>query len=115
MGILPGGWGLQHSQGTQVRGRNITNVDVRDKLWQKIEMADKAAERIRYKTEVLKLLVLLTVAIGGGSLGVVLGTFTPLRAGLATVGIVITLVLLVVTWRHHRQIEDLIDNISEES
>jgi len=32
-----------------------------------------------------------------------------------TVGILITLVLLVVTWRHHRQIEDLIDNISEES
>ena len=47
-------------------------------------MADKAAERIKYKTEVLKLLLLLTVAIGGGSLGLVLGTFTPLRAGLAT-------------------------------
>jgi hypothetical protein len=31
-------------------------------------MADKNAERIKYKTEVLKLLTLLTVAVGGGSL-----------------------------------------------
>jgi len=77
-------------------------------------MADKAGERIKYKTEVLKLLTLLTVAVGGGSLSLGLGTLTPLRLGLATVGILVTLVLLAAVWRQHRHIEQLIERLRED-
>lgn len=74
-------------------------------------MADKEAERLRYKTEVLRLLVVLTIAVGGGSLSLILGESSPLRLGLAAVGIVVTFALLVAAWRQHRQIEQLIEQI----
>lgn len=44
-------------------------------------MADKAAEQIKYETELLRLIVLVGVAIGGGSLSLLLGDSTPLRLG----------------------------------
>lgn len=74
-------------------------------------MADKETERLRYKTEVLKLLVILTVAIGGGSLSLILGELSFLRRVLATAGIVVTLGSLLAAWRLHRQIERLIEQI----
>jgi hypothetical protein len=77
-------------------------------------MADKAAERIKYRTEALKILILLAVATGGGSFGLILGLLTPLRVSLAAVGFLATLVLLVAAWRRHRQIEDLIERIQGE-
>lgn len=77
-------------------------------------MVDKVAERLKYKTEVLRLLVVLTVAIGGGSLSLLLGTLTMFRAGLATAGILVTLVLFRVAWKHHRQIEALIEDLPED-
>jgi hypothetical protein len=74
-------------------------------------MADKVAERIKYHTEALKLLVLLAVATGGGSFGLILGPLTPLRIGLAAAGILVTLVLLGAAWRRHQRIEELIEQI----
>ncbi|MBI3245089.1 MAG: hypothetical protein HYZ50_01130 [Deltaproteobacteria bacterium] len=74
-------------------------------------MADKEAERLRYKTEVLKLLVILTIAVGGGSLSLILGELSLLRRVLATVGIIVTFALLLAAWRQHRQIEQLIEQI----
>jgi hypothetical protein len=74
-------------------------------------MADQAAERIKYRTEALKILVLLAVATGGGSLGLILGPLTLFRVSLATTGFLATLVLLIAAWRRHRQIEALIDRI----
>jgi hypothetical protein len=74
-------------------------------------MADKAAERIKYRTEALKILILLAVATGGGAFGLILGPLTPLRVGLAAAGFLATVVLLVAAWRRHRQIEDLIERI----
>jgi hypothetical protein len=74
-------------------------------------MADRGAERIKYRTEALKILVLLAVATGGGSFGLILGPLTLLRIGLATTGILITLVLLGAAWRRHRRIEELIEQI----
>ncbi|HXG23186.1 MAG TPA: hypothetical protein VNJ09_01430 [Chthonomonadales bacterium] len=73
-------------------------------------MADKEAERLRYKTEVLKLLVILTVAVGGGSFSLRFSGSTPLHLGLAA-GIIATLILLLAAWRQHRQIEHLIEQI----
>jgi hypothetical protein len=44
-------------------------------------MADKAAERIKYETEVLKTTVLVTVAATGGAISLLLGDHSPLRLG----------------------------------
>ena len=55
----------------------------------------KQTEKIKYKTEPLKLLILLMLAVGGGSLGIALGTLTPVRIVLAAVGIVCTAVIVL--------------------
>jgi hypothetical protein len=49
-------------------------------------MADRQAEAIKYETEVLKYTALVTVGIGGGSIGPFLGERTVLRISLAGVG-----------------------------
>ncbi len=74
----------------------------------------KQTERIKYKTESLKLLILLMLAIGGGSLGIALGTLTPVRIVLAAVGIVCTAVIVLGVVQHHWTIERLIEHIKEE-
>jgi len=74
-------------------------------------MADKEAERIKYETEVLRLIALLAVAVGGGALSLMLGEVTPLRTGLAAGGILITLVLLIGGLRQHRHIRMLIEKL----
>ena len=45
-------------------------------------MADKETEQIKYETEVLKTVVLVTVATTGGSIGLLLGEHSPLRLSL---------------------------------
>jgi hypothetical protein len=77
-------------------------------------MADKEAERIKYETEVLKTTVLVTVAITGGAISLLLGDHTPLRLGLAGVGVLITLLLSVGIWRLDRRIRAFIKEIKEE-
>ncbi len=65
-------------------------------------MAGKQTEQIKYETEILRLIVLVGVAIGGGSLSLLLGELAPLRAILSTAGILATLVLAVGVWRQNR-------------
>jgi uncharacterized membrane protein YgaE (UPF0421/DUF939 family) len=77
-------------------------------------MADKAAERIKYETEVLKTTVLVTVATTGGAISLLLGDHSLLRLGLAGVGVLITLLLSVGIWRLDRRIRAFIQNIKEE-
>ena len=74
----------------------------------------KQTERIKYKTELLKLLTILMLAIGGGSVGIALGTLTPVRIALAAVGIAFTAVTALVVAQQHRMIEQLIEHIEEE-
>ncbi len=69
----------------------------------------RQTERIKYKTELLKLLILLMLAVGGGSLGIAVGTLTPVRIVLAAFGIAFTVVA-----QQHRMIEQLIEHIEEE-
>jgi hypothetical protein len=76
-------------------------------------MADKAAERIKYETEMLRLVFVLVIAVGGGSLSLLLGSPTPLWLILAGAGILATLGLLFIGWRQHRLIRTLIDQIQE--
>lgn len=56
---------------------------------------DALKEGLKYEVEVLKFLALLTVGLGGGTVTLVLGDFTPLRIGLAGLGFLGTLVLIV--------------------
>ena len=75
----------------------------------------KQTERIKYKTELLKLLTILMLAIGGGSVGIALGTLTPVRIALAAVGIAFTAVTALVVAQQHWTIERLIEDIEEEA
>ena len=77
-------------------------------------MADKAAERIKFETELLRLTWLTVIATIGGSVSVLLGGVTPLRLILAGAGFVVTLVLTVVGWRFNRRITAHIEQIPEE-
>lgn len=74
----------------------------------------KQTERIKYKTELLKLLTILMLAIGGGSVGIALGALTPVRVVLAAVGIAFTAVTALVVAQQHWTIERLIEHIGEE-
>ena len=76
-------------------------------------MADKSTEKIKYETEVLKLITFFTLAIGGGSIGLLLGKPTPFRLILAVAGLFVTIVFMAVGWQQHRWIRSLIDQIKE--
>ena len=77
-------------------------------------MADTEAERIKYETERWRFLCLLTVAIGGGSLSLLLGTLSFFRTSLAICGLLATVILITVVWRQDRRIVTLIEQITKE-
>ena len=77
-------------------------------------MADQKTERVKFQTEVLKLATLVAVAVGGSSIGLLLGTRTPLRLALAAVGILSTLGIVRTMWRLYQDISRLIDTLKEE-
>jgi len=76
-------------------------------------MADRAAEQIKFETEMLKLAALVAVATGGSAIGLLLGEHTSLRLGLAGLGILTTLGLTATVWRFYRNIRRLIAQIQE--
>jgi hypothetical protein len=76
-------------------------------------MADRQAEAIKYETEVLKYTALVTVAIGGSSIGLIIGERTILRVGLAGIGFLATLALAIIMWRLDRRIRTMIAQIRE--
>ena len=78
-------------------------------------VADKGAERIKYETEVLKFIGLVTVATGGGSISLCLGERTRWRIGLALRGLAATLALFAICRRLDRRIRTLIEQIGESS
>ena len=64
---------------------------------------DALKEALRYEIEVLRFLALPTIGLGGGTVTLVLGDFTPLRIGLAALGFlgpVILIVALVFTFTY---------------
>ena len=71
-------------------------------------MADRDTERIKYETELLKLMALFILAVGGSALGLLLGERTSVRLVLMSLGIVVSLVLIAGVWRQHTVIRKLI-------
>ena len=67
------------------------------------------AERLKFETEVLKLLVLLWVALGGGSLSLVAGSLTGMKLLLASLGLSITVVVIFMSIRQYMKIRFIIE------
>jgi len=80
-------------------------------------MADQDAERIKeqikYETEIFRATLLIAVATIGGTISLLLGEQTPLRAVLAGTGILVTLVAVIGVWRQDRTIRALIVQIQK--
>ena len=55
------------------------------------------------------------VATGGGAISLLLGEWTALRAALAGLGFLSTLILGIVSWRLYKAIRALIEQITEVS
>lgn len=66
------------------------------------------AERLKFETEVLKILVLLGIALGGGSLGLLIGELTSLKLVLAAMGLPITVMMIVMAVRQYMKIRSII-------
>ncbi len=63
----------------------------------------------------LRFASLLMVATGGGAISLLLGEWTALRAALAGLGFLSTLILGIVSWRLYKAIRALIEQITEVS
>ena len=78
-------------------------------------MADKNSERIKYETELLKLMALFVLAVGGGTIGLMLGERTGIRLFLTLSGVLLTFLLVIGVWRRHRTVRRTISRIKEPS
>ena len=67
------------------------------------------AERLKFETEVLKLLVLLWIALGGGSLSLVAGGLTGMKLLLAGLGLFIMVVVIFMSIRQYMKIRSIIE------
>lgn len=78
-------------------------------------MAEKEylTEQIKYFGDLLKLLCVFMIAIGGGTLSLVLGELTETKAALAVLGAGLTVALVVGGRMLDRQIRKLIDRLKE--
>lgn len=76
-------------------------------------MADKNSERIKYETELLKLMAIFVLAIGGSAIGLLLGERTTIRLFLTVLGSVGSVALIFGVWRQHRIIRKLLDEPKE--
>lgn len=76
-------------------------------------MADKNSEQIKYETELLKLMAIFILAIGGSAIGLLLGERTTIRLFLTVLGSVGGVALIFGVWRQHRIIRKLLDESKE--
>ena len=71
-------------------------------------MTDQIKEQIKLEMELLRYLVLIGIALGGGTLSVLLGLPTGIRLVLASMGIPATMGVAYLSWRQYLKISDLI-------
>jgi len=75
---------------------------------------ERTKERIKLEIELLRFILVAMVALGGGSLSLLLGEWTPFRLMLAGLGLIATLGLNLATWQQYRRITVLIERLPEE-
>ena len=78
-------------------------------------MADKDTEEIKYETELLKLMALFILAVGGGAIGLMLGEQTSLRLLFILSGVSLSILLVIGVWRQHKSVRRIISQIKEPS
>ena len=71
-------------------------------------------ERLKFLTEILRLVWVSLLALGGGTLGLLLGPHDPVRWGFAVAGIVTSFGLGVVIWRLMRNMQRLLTQLEEQ-
>jgi hypothetical protein len=75
---------------------------------------ERTKERIKLETEMLRFIVVAMVALGGGSISLLLGEWTSFRLTLAGLGLIATLGLNLATWKQYQRITRLIERLPEE-
>lgn len=68
-------------------------------------------ERIKYYTEVLRLVWVSALAIGGGSIGLLLGEPTALRVVVGLVGLLLVGLLVEMLRRLNKEIMELVNRV----
>lgn len=75
-------------------------------------MKDQIKEQIKFNTEIIKLIVLLMVATGGGALSLIIGGLTHARdVILAAAGMIVAITCLIITYKRYRITQQLIDSL----
>jgi hypothetical protein len=74
---------------------------------------DAITERLKFLTELLRFAFVALLAIGGGTLGLLLGPQDPLRLGFAIAGIVASLSLGIVIWILAKRMQRLLIQLEE--
>ncbi len=74
---------------------------------------ERTRERIKLETEVLRFTLVALVAVVGGTLSLLLGEWTSFRLILASLGLLATLGLTLMSWRRYRGILALIERLPE--
>ncbi len=75
-------------------------------------MTDQVKERIKLETELLRYLALIGIALGSGTLSILVGLPTGLRFVLANVGILGTMGIAYLSWRQYLKISGVIGGTS---
>ncbi|MGH7961150.1 MAG: hypothetical protein ACRERD_04895 [Candidatus Binatia bacterium] len=76
--------------------------------------AEQLKEQIQYETEVFRATLLIAVATIGGTIGLLLGEPSRLRAVLVGAGLLVTLIAAFGVWRQDRTIRALIAQVEED-
>jgi hypothetical protein len=71
-------------------------------------MTDEVKEQIKLETEILRYFVLIGVALGGGTMGMLASLPTGIRLLLAGLGIIATMAIVYVSWKQYVNIRTLI-------
>ncbi|MBI3247178.1 MAG: hypothetical protein HYZ50_11805 [Deltaproteobacteria bacterium] len=71
-------------------------------------MTDETKEKIKLETELLRYLVLIGVALGGSTLGILISLPVGIRLLLVSLGIVATIGIGYMSWRQYLKIQRLI-------
>ena len=73
---------------------------------------DRIKEQIKFNTEILKLVVVLMIATGGGALSLILEGFDKARdVILAAGGMIIAITCLIITYIRYKITQALIDSL----
>lgn len=75
---------------------------------------EATTERLKFLTELLRFAFVALLAIGGGTLGLLLGPHDPLHLGFALAGITASLGLGVVIWTLARRMHRILVQIEEQ-